>query len=383
MEGFQMKILLAPDSFKGSLDALEVCSALQEGIRRVLPATEIISVPMADGGEGTVQSLIQATGGRILIKTVTGPLGDPVEAFFGILGNSRTAVIEMSAASGLPLVPQNRKDPRYTTTYGTGELILAALMEGCDRILIGIGGSATNDGGAGMAQSLGFRLLDRNGKELPPGGVALKDLYRIDDSNKNKRIANANITVACDVTNVLTGTNGASAVYGPQKGATPDMVRELDSALVNFADVILKDLQVDIRDLPGGGAAGGLGAGLVAFTNAKLSRGVETVLELVQLKEKMQDADLVITGEGCIDGQTNNGKTPFGVAQMAKKMGLPVLAVAGSIGPEVEKVYGYIDGLISIMDKPMTLEQAIENAYSLVSNAGERLIRIYMTGKNH
>ena len=376
-----MRVILAPDSFKGSLSAVEVCQAMNEGIRRVISTVEIVSVPMADGGEGTVDSMVAATGGRIIQCTVTGPLGNPVTAFWGMLGDGKTAVIEMAAASGILLVPQMRRDPSITTTYGTGELIMAALNGGCEQIIIGIGGSATNDGGAGMAQAIGYRLLDRNGCEIQRGGAALKNLDRIDVSSVDPRITSAKIMVACDVVNVLTGPEGAATVYGPQKGATPAMICELDQALNHFSGVVARDLGVEILKLPGGGAAGGLGAGLAAFANGKLQRGVEIVIDTVKLTEKLVDADLVLTGEGRIDGQTINGKTPWGVAKEAKKIGLPVFAVAGGLGPGVEAVFDQIDGIMPIIDKPMSLEDAICNARILVTEATERLMRIYLAGK--
>lgn len=377
-----MKIVLAPDSFKGSLSALEVCQAMETGIRRVKGEAEIISVPMADGGEGTVRSLVDATGGRIITRMVTGPLGDQVEAFFGITGDGETAVIEMAAASGLPLVPQNKRDPRITTTFGTGELIIAALDEGCKKIIIGIGGSATNDGGAGMAQALGYRFLDEQGRDLPFGGAALKHLARIDSSGKDPRLSDLTVIAACDVTNPLTGPDGASAIYGPQKGATPEMVRELDEALSIFAQVVKEELGMEVADLPGSGAAGGLGAGLVTFLQAQLEPGVKIISEAVALRDKMAGADLVLTGEGRIDGQTIKGKTPIGVARVAKTREIPVLAVAGSIGSGAELLYEQgIDGMIAIVDRPMTLEEAIASADELVSLATERIIRAFLSGK--
>lgn len=379
-----MKIILAPDSYKGSLTAAEVCQAMAAGIRRVFPDAAVSAAPLADGGEGTVQSLVDATGGRIVAKAVTGPLGERVSAFFGILGDGRTGVIEMAAASGLPLVPPGQRNPRITTTYGTGELIRAALDEGCVKLIIGSGGSATHDGGAGMAQALGFRLLDRHGSELPPGGAALQSLRRIDATGKDPRLRNTEVVVACDVTNPLTGPNGAAAVYGPQKGATPAMVAELDRALANFAAVVAQDLGLRIEELPGAGAAGGLGGGLVAFLGGRLKRGIEIVMEAVRLEEKMAGTDLVITGEGRIDGQSLNGKTPLGVARLAKKAGLPVLAVAGGIGPGAELLFGHgIDGLTAITDRPMTLEDALDDAAALVAAATERMLRIYNCGRNH
>jgi glycerate kinase len=380
---FLMKIVLAPDSYKGSLTAQEICHAMANGVKKVLPQADIVNVPMADGGEGTVRSLIDATGGRIVHKTVTGPIGEHVDSFFGIMGDGKTAVIEMAAASGLPLIPKNKQDPRITTTYGTGELMMAALDEHCTKILIGIGGSATNDGGAGMAQALGYRFLDSQGCELPPGGLALKNLTRIDKSKLDPRLTRVEIVTACDVTNPLTGPEGASAIYGPQKGATPAMVKELDQALQNYANVIKKDFGIDIANCPGAGAAGGLGAGLMVLAGAHLQRGIEIVIEAIGLKQKLKGADLVITGEGRIDGQTINGKTPIGVAQAAKTFNLPVLAVAGGLGPGAELVFQHgIDGIFSIIDRPMTLEEAIEGAANLVTNATERVLRIYIAGSN-
>lgn len=379
-----MKIILAPDSYKGSLTALEVCRAMEKGIRRVLPEAEVSSIPMADGGEGTVQSLVDATGGRILRRMVTGPLGEKVEAFFGIMGDGKTGVIEMAAASGLPLVPDGRRNPRLATTFGTGELILAAVEEGCQRLVVGIGGSATNDGGAGMAMALGYRFLKKDGAELPLGGAALKDLDRVVDTRPTGcRLQGVEVIVACDVNNPLTGPDGASAVYGPQKGATPEMVEELDAALERFALVVERDLGVQVRDLPGAGAAGGLGAGLKAFLGAELKPGIEIVAEALKLKERMREAELVFTGEGRIDSQTIKGKTPIGVAQAAKSHDLPVLAVAGSLGSGAEMVFEHgIDGLSSIVDKPMELQEALLRADDLVATATERMLRIYLVGRN-
>lgn len=377
-----MRIILAPDSFKGSLSALEVCQAMEAGIRRVANEAEVYSVPMADGGEGTVRSLVDATEGRMINKTVTGPLGEPVRAFLGITGDGETAVIEMAAASGLPLVPKDRRNPRITTTFGTGELILAALAEGCKKIIIGIGGSATNDGGAGMAQALGYRFLDRKGRDLPFGGAGLKELVKIDGSGKDPRLAEVTVVAACDVTNPLTGPDGAAAVYGPQKGATPEMIRGLDEALAVFARVVEDDLGLQVKDLPGSGAAGGLGAGLVAFTGAQLQPGVKIISEAVGLHSRIQGADLVFTGEGRIDGQTVKGKTPIGVAGVAKSLRVPVLAVAGSFGEGAELVYDHgIDGMTAIVDRPMTLEEAVASATGLVAAATERIFRTFLTGR--
>lgn len=377
-----MKIILAPDSYKGSLTSPEVCRAMAAGIKRVVPDAEVVAVPIADGGEGTVQALITATGGRLLRKRVTGPLGNPVEAFFGILGDGKTAVIEMATASGLPLVPADKRDPRTTTTHGTGELIRAALDAGCTRLIIGIGGSATNDGGAGMARALGYRFWDSENHDLPLGGAALIRLKHIDSSGKDPRLDKTEVMVACDVTNPLVGATGASAVFGPQKGATPEMVIELDQALTHFAAVIEQELGRSIANLPGAGAAGGLGGGLAVFLHADLRPGIEIVIEAAKLEEKLTGAHLVITGEGCIDGQTIMGKAPVGVAKAAKKRGIPVLAVAGSLGPGAERVYQHgIDGVVSIIDRPMPLKEALANAANLVAGATERMLRIYLINR--
>lgn len=371
-----MKIVLAPDSYKGSLTAQEACEAMAIGIKRVIPEARIIKVPMADGGEGTVQSLVDATGGRVQAQEVFGPLGDRVTARYGIIGD-RTAVLEMAEASGLNLIPGQRRNPLLTSTYGTGELIRAALNRGCRNFIIGIGGSATNDGGAGMAQALGARLLDKNGEELPQGGGSLDRLCSIDIAGLDYRIKESRFTVACDVDNPLCGPEGASCVFGPQKGADPDMVRQLDRNLEHYSQVICRDLGKQVRDLPGAGAAGGLGAGMMAFLNAGLKPGVEIVIEAVGLEEKLAGADLVITGEGCCDAQTVRGKTPFGVLMAANKAKVPVIIIAGTVGRGAEELYSYgAVGLFPIVDRPMTLERAVQEAGSLLTNASERIIRV-------
>lgn len=372
-----MKIVIAPDSFKGNLTASRVASFIEEGVRRACPEAEILKVPMADGGEGTVQSLVDATGGKIFPEEVTGPLGDKVKAAFGVLGDGETAVIEMAAASGLPLVPENRRNPLLTTTYGAGELILAALQEGCSRIIVGIGGSATVDGGAGMAQVLGAKLLKRDGQEIGFGGGSLPDLARIDISMLDPRLEDVQVTVASDVKNPLLGPRGAASVYGPQKGATPDMVKTLEEGLKNLAGIIHRDLGKDIRDIPGAGAAGGLGAGLMAFLDAKLVSGIDTVIEITRLAEKLKDADLVITGEGRMDRQTVYGKTPIGVAKLAKKYGIPVVALVGEASEDVRVVYEHgINGIMASILYPMTQAEAMSRASKLIPNAAEHLMRL-------
>ena len=374
-----MKIVVAPQSFKGSLSAREVADAIARGIRRVLADAEVVVLPMADGGEGTVDALVFATGGSTMQTEVSGPLGDRVTAAWGILGDGATAVVEMAAASGLVLVPPDRLDPLTATTYGTGELVRAALDSGCHRLIIGIGGSATNDGGAGMAQALGAKLTDREGSELPPGGAALASLRQIDISGLDSRLTECRITVACDVTNPLCGKEGASWVYGPQKGATEEMCRQLDEALANYASVIKKDLGIDIRDLPGAGAAGGLGAGLVAFSGARLVPGIEIISDAVGLVEHLKGASLVLTGEGRLDTQTTFGKTVAGVAKIAKVLGVPVVVIAGELHGDLKELYRHgIDAALSIAPGPITREESEADAARLITDASERALRLVL-----
>ena len=376
-----MKIVIAPDSFKGSLTALQVAKAIEVGLRRVFPSAAIEKVPMADGGEGTVQSLVDATSGRILTAQVLDPLGNSINAQYGVLGDGVTAVIEMAAASGLTLVPLDKRDPRVTTTYGTGELIRAALASGCRKLIIGIGGSATNDGGAGMAQALGAKLLTASGEQIKPGGGSLATLNSIDLSELDSRIAETETVVACDVNNPLTGKQGASHVYGPQKGATHEMIEVLDANLAHFDKTVQRDLSKSVGNVPGAGAAGGLGAGLMAFLDASLKSGIEIVTEATQLSKRFAGADLVITGEGQINFQTVFGKTPVGVAQVAKTHNIPVIAIAGSIADDSNGVYDAgIDAMIDIVPEPMSLETAIEDATILIETAAERAGRMIATG---
>lgn len=377
-----MRILVASDSFKGSLNSIRVGEAVTEGFQKVDPQADVRIIPIADGGEGTVEALVTAGRGRYLKKVVSSSLGEPVEAVMGLLPDG-TAVIEMAAASGLPLVPKDKRNPLLTTTKGTGELIKAALDEGAGKILIGIGGSATNDGGAGVAQVLGARLLNHEGKELPPGGAALADLAAIDTALLDPRLQDVEITVICDVDNPLCGPRGSSAVYGPQKGATPDMVRRLDQGLSHFADVINQQLGKDIRNIPGAGAAGGLGGGLLAFTRAELKSGTEAILDTIQFDGLVKDYDLVITGEGRIDAQSAYGKVPKGVGTRAQKQGKPVIAIVGSLGEGAEVMYEYgIQAIVPIVNRPMALEDAVEHAYELVVQAAERVSRLLQTGKS-
>ena len=376
-----MNIVIASDSFKGNLSALQVSQAISNGVRRAIPDALTTVVPMADGGDGTAQALVDGTGGEIIPAEVTDPLGGRVTANWGLLGDKVTGVIEMATASGFNLVPPQKRNPLVTTTYGTGELILAALEKGCRKLIIGIGGSATNDGGAGMAQALGVKLLDTRGTPLSFGGAALANLDHIDITRIDQRLADCEITVASDVTNPLCGTQGASAVYGPQKGATREMVAQLDAALAHYAEVILRDLGIDIRDVPGAGAAGGLGAGLMTFLKAKLLPGIEIVIQATNLTEHLKDANLVFTGEGRIDGQTAHGKVPVGVARKAKAFGLPVIAIVGGISGGYQTVYEQgIDAVFSIAPGPISLEQSTAEAENLTADAAERAIRLFLCG---
>ncbi|MDJ0866828.1 MAG: glycerate kinase [Myxococcota bacterium] len=358
-----MKIVIAPDSFKESLTAREVCEAIEAGFRLVLPRARYVQVPVADGGEGTMQALVDASGGRLERVRVTGPLGDPVEARFGMLGDGRTAVVEMAEASGLQRVPPDRRDPMRASSYGTGELIRAALERGVGHLIVGIGGSATNDGGAGMAQALGVALRDRAGREIGRGGGALAELERIDASQLDPRLDGVRIEAACDVTNPLSGERGASAVFGPQKGATPAMVAELDANLAHFGTLIERQCGAPVVDVPGAGAAGGLGAGLLGLLGARLRPGVEIVLDAVGMDAHVEDADLVVTGEGRIDGQSVHGKTPCGVAYVARRAGARVIAMAGSLGDGFEAVYEHgIDAVFAAAPGPIALDEALRDA---------------------
>ena len=380
-----MRIVIAPDSFKGSLTAPEVCRAIERGVRSVDPAAETVLVPMADGGDGTAHTLVQGTGGQLHCAEVTGPLGDRVSAEYGVLGDGDTAVIEMAAASGLVLVPPEQRNPLHTTTYGTGELIGRALDCGCRRLIVGIGGSATTDAGVGMAQALGARLLDANGNEIPGTGAGLLRLDRVDPSGLDARLKEASVRVACDVDNPLYGERGAAAVYGPQKGATAEIVAELDNGLRHFAEVIARDVGVDVADLPGAGAAGGLGAGLVAFCGASLESGVDIAIEAVGLAEKLAGADVVFVAEGRIDSQTAYGKTPAGVAALAAKTGCVVLGIGGSVSEDARELHGHgFAALTSIVNEPMALEKAMEpdKAFSLVAFAAEEMLRAFLAGRS-
>ncbi len=377
-----MRVVIAPDSFKECLSASDVCRAIAEGWRAVFTDAELDLVPMADGGEGTVDALVSATGGMKRSVVVTGPLGERVEAAYGVLGDGTTAVIEMATASGLGLVPPERRDPRMTTTRGTGDLIRDALERGATRMIVGIGGSATNDAGAGMAQALGYSLRDADGAELPPGGAALARLARIDISGRHPGLASCTIRVACDVQASLCGPTGASFMFGPQKGATAEAIEELDTALCHFAEIVEAQMGMAVLALPGGGAAGGLGAGLVAFAGARLESGVALVADACGLSERIAGADLVITGEGRLDGQTVYGKTPAGVARLARQRGVPAIAFAGALGPGFEQLYDIgIDAMFAIADAPISREDSMARAHELLRTTTESVARLWRIAK--
>lgn len=375
-----MRIIAAPDSFKGSLSASEVAAAMERGVKKVCPQVEVIKIPLSDGGEGLVDSLVGSTGGTIKKLPVTGPLGRVVPSFWGIMGDGRTAVIEMAAASGLPLLTEEEQNPLLTTTYGTGELIRAALDSQCERLILGIGGSATNDGGMGMLQALGASFLDEHGHELPFGGGQLSKLVSIHIENMDPRLQNVEIRVACDVDNPLTGPRGASHIYGPQKGATREMVQVLDRGLAHFARVIQQYLGKEVGHQPGAGAAGGLGAGILAFLNGTLTPGIELVMDAVDFPAYLPGCRLILTGEGKVDAQSAFGKVPVGVARQAKKHQIPVILLAGSVqrGDEIEPLYEEgITALFSIVDGPMPLASAMAKTPALVADTTAELLRIW------
>ncbi|WP_318483215.1 glycerate kinase [Photobacterium leiognathi] len=373
-----MKIIIAPDSYKESLTAMEVATAIENGFRQVIPNAEYIKLPMADGGEGTVQSLVDASNGTIIERSVTGPLGEQVNGFFGLMGDGKTAIIEMAAASGLHLVSPELRNPMLTTSFGTGELILAALDKGVKHIIVGIGGSATNDGGIGMAQALGIRFLDENNKQISYGGGALDRLHRIDMSNIDPRLISVKLEVACDVDNPLCGEKGASQVFGPQKGATPEMVAQLDNNLAHYAEIIKRDLGKDVKNMAGAGAAGGMGAALLGLFSAQLRPGIEIVMDAVNLADVLKDADLVITGEGRIDSQTIHGKTPIGVARTAKRFNKPVIGIAGCLSYDCNVVHKHgIDAVFSVVPRSVSLAEALAEAAINVELTARNVAAIY------
>ena len=378
-----LRIVISPQAFKHSIGAREAALAIQRGVLRASPDAETILIPVADGGDGTLAALIDTTGGTYRHATVTGPLGDAIEARWGVMGDGETAVIEMALASGLALIPDDRRDPRRATTQGTGELIRAALEDGYRRIIVGLGGSATNDGGVGMASALGARFLDANGDPLPPGGAALENLARVDTADLHSLVTETTIIGATDVTNPLCGDTGASAIFGPQKGATPDMVAELDGCLANYARVVLADLGIDVLHTPGSGAAGGLGAGLIAFAGAELRSGIDMVCDVLDFDRHAPGADFVITGEGRADRSTAFDKAPVGIARRARQFGVPTVLMAGSLGPGYETLYDHgIEAILPIGEEPSDLDTSLQRGAELLERAAERAIRLYGLGRN-
>ncbi|QNQ81406.1 glycerate kinase [Lactobacillus sp. PV034] len=384
-----MKIVIAPDSFKGSLTAKEVSQAIYAGIKPIFPAADYELIPMADGGEGTMETLVSANEGKILTTSVRSPLNYLVEAKYGLLENQDTAVIEMAQASGIQYITAETANPLIATTFGSGQLIKAALDQDVKKIIIGLGGSATNDGGAGMAQALGAKLLDRFGNEIPFGGGHLNDLDHIDITDLDPRLKNVKIILASDVKNPLTGKNGASAVFGPQKGATPEMVKILDQNLQHFAAIVKKDLHLDLANIPGAGAAGGLAFGLMAFAGAQLHSGIDLVLKETNFAQKVKAANLVFTGEGGTDFQTQYGKTPFGVAQLAKKIApdCSVICLTGNIGAGIDQLYGddKIDAIFATESGAKDLAQAMKdssNDIKILSENIARLLKSYHFSQN-
>lgn len=374
-----MKFIIAPDSFKGSLTAQDAAKAIRRGLSKVFPDADYVQVPMADGGEGTVQTLVDATQGHLIEATVLNALGEVVTASYGILGDEETAVIEMAAASGLQWVNADTMNPLITTTYGTGQLIRDALDHNIRRFIIGLGGSATNDGGAGMAEAMGVRFLDLQNQPLRRGGAALVDLQTIDITNLDPRLAESEILLASDVTNPLIGDNGASTVFGPQKGASPAMVKQLDQALQNYAKILENQLAIEVADKPGSGAAGGLGAGFLAFTSAKMNSGIELVIDAVDLVNKIQNADYVFVGEGSIDSQTQFGKTPMGVAKVIKTVApqAKVIGLAGVVGAGSEALYDLgIDAIFSIVSGAVALGFALSDGAKNLERTAENIARL-------
>jgi glycerate 2-kinase len=373
-----MKIVIAPDSFKGSLSAVEAALAIERGIHKAFPEAETVCMPIGDGGEGTLETLVAATGGKTNTIQVTGPLGDLVQADYGVLGDDKTCVIEMATASGLALVPPGQLDPLKATTYGTGELIRQALDDGYTSFILAIGGSATNDGGAGMLQALGLKIFDEQGNEIGYGGGELGKVHTVDASEFDTRISASSFLIASDVENPLIGPDGASHVFGPQKGATPELVHILDANLAHWADAVEKATGVRLHDSKGAGAAGGIGGAFQAFFPSEMKRGIDVVIEHTGLQKALEGAQLVFTGEGQVDFQTASGKTPMGVAQAAQKQGIPSIILAGSVGRGIDVLYQYgIVSVNSIITRPMTLEEAMENAAELLEFSAEQTVRSY------
>ena len=375
------KILVAPQSFKGSISAMDACSAMSDGVKKVFPECEVIMCPIADGGDGTLETLVEISNGKIHSCNVTGPLGNPIDSQWGAMGDGYTAVIEMARTSGLALIDLDERDPLKTTTFGLGEIIVDALNEGFRKFIVGIGGSATNDAGAGMAQALGVGLYDSKLKSLGFGGQALLDLDSIDFKSIDRRLKECTFLVACDVNNPLTGPEGASAVYGPQKGADDEKIQILDKALGNFGEIVENQLGLHVLSVPGSGAAGGLGAGLIAFLNADLKAGIDIVFDQVQIENKLNGVDLVITGEGAIDFQTIYDKAPIGVAKLAQKYNIPTIGIAGMLGKDYTLVHqDGLEAVRSIVTGPMSLEDASKSAYKLITESVEQSLRFINLG---
>ncbi|WP_375748811.1 glycerate kinase [Vibrio sp. HN007] len=387
-----MKVLIAPDSFKESLSAAQVCDCIEAGFKQVFTDAEFRKLPLADGGEGTLEALLQSLDGEIRYVDVIGPMGKPVTAKWALLkdknadgaksGSKRKALIEIASASGLDLVPEPERNPELATTFGSGELIRDALDAGVDSILLGLGGSATNDGGAGILQALGVKLLDSDGKEIPRGGLSLSEFCYIDASEMHPRCREVKLEVACDVSNPLCGENGASHVFGPQKGATLEMVKSLDASLGHFADVIESFTGVNYKLAPGYGAAGGTLLGLSLAFEPKVQSGIELVMDTVKADEALNDIDLVITGEGRMDDQTLQGKTPYGIAKRAKERGIPVIAIAGSLGKETEKLYEVFDGVFGTVRAPMPLSEVLLEAENNLTVSARNIASAIKLGKS-
>jgi glycerate kinase len=377
-----LKIVIAPDSFKGSISAAEAASAIENGIKRYLPDAETVLIPVADGGEGTMDSLVLATNGHKVQVSVMGPLGQPVDAEYGWIGDGKTCVIEMASASGLCLVPSELRNPMLATTFGTGQLIRYALDEGCRQFILAIGGSATNDAGSGMLQALGLKLLDLTGRSVELGGGELGRITSLDSTEWDPRIVQSTFLIASDVQNPLVGIHGASHVFGPQKGADAEMVQILDNYLGTWADLVETNTGVRLHDRPGAGAAGGLGGAFQAFFPSEMKRGIDVVIQYTGLRKALQDADLVFTGEGQVDFQTTSGKTPMGVAQEAQRLGIPTIVLAGSIGQGIEALYKYgITSIHSIVNGPMILREAMNNSAELLAQKAEQIVRTIWVDK--
>lgn len=380
--GVTMRIVAAPNAFKGSLSAMDAAMAMKRGILAAIPDCHVVCVPVADGGDGLTEVMAQALSGTLIETTVLGPRLEPLSSLFCLAEAKGVAVIEMARASGLALLSKNEQDPTKTSTYGTGQLIKATLDKGVRRIIVGLGGSATCDGGIGMASALGYTFLDKDGTALVPIGSSLRLLYAIDRSEVDNRLEAVVVEGVCDVTNPLIGPNGASHVYSSQKGASVEQIIELDAGLENLAAVIDRDMGIDIRYMPGAGAAGGLGGGLHAFLGAELRKGIDLVIDIVKLKEKICGADLVLTAEGRIDCQTKYDKAPAGVARAAQEAGVPCIAVCGGVGEKIDELYEVgIDAVFSICTGPQTLESAVQDGFNLLSQAVEQVVRTFLAGR--